>query len=136
MDKHTGIRSPRLQHVSLAIPKDMQDAVRTFYGGVLGLEEKPVPHTLQHLNLVWFAVGEDSMELHFVPDTILPNPEESRHFCLEVDNLDEYRQKVTEAGYKIIETEPIPNRPRFFCRDPFNNRLEFTTILGDYREGQ
>jgi hypothetical protein len=28
----------------------------------------------------------------------------------------------------------IPNRPRFFCRDPFGNLIEFTTILGDYRE--
>jgi hypothetical protein len=34
---------PRLQHASMVIPPGMQDAVRTFYGEVLGLEEKQPP---------------------------------------------------------------------------------------------
>ena len=36
----------RLQHVSIAIDADGADAAREFYGGLLGLEEKPVPPKL------------------------------------------------------------------------------------------
>jgi len=103
---------------------------------VLGLEEKEVPHTLKHLNLVWFAVGEGEMELHFVPSTILAAEGDPRHFCLVVEDLEAYRKRLIEAGHKIIEDLPIPNRPRFFCRDPLGNRIELTTIQGDYRKAE
>lgn len=124
---------PRLQHVSVSIPFGAQDSVRAFYGGILGLIEKEPPQSLAHLNLVWFAAGDGEMELHFLPDPYLPDKADPGHFCLEVDDLEAYRRKLIEAGVKIIEAEPIPNRPRFFCRDPFGNRLELTTIQGDYR---
>jgi catechol 2,3-dioxygenase-like lactoylglutathione lyase family enzyme len=127
---------PRLQHVSTSIPPGAQETIRAFYGGVLGLEEKEVPQTLKHLNLVWFAVGEGEMELHFVPSTILAAEGDPRHFCLVVEDLEAYRKRLTEAGHKIIEDLPIPNRPRFFCRDPLGNRIELTTIQGDYRDAQ
>ncbi len=132
--QRSGLKLPRLQHVSLPIREGSQEIVRAFYGDLLGLSEKPVPTSLQHRNLVWFAVGDYEMELHFVPDTYLPNPAESRHFCLEVEDLESYRQRLSAGGYEIIEAEPIPFRPRFFCHDPFGNRLEFTTIEGNYQE--
>jgi catechol 2,3-dioxygenase-like lactoylglutathione lyase family enzyme len=51
-----------------------------------------------------------------------------------VNDLEDYRHRLTQAGVTITSAEPIPSRPRFFCRDPFGNLLEFTTIQGDYRE--
>ena len=125
---------PRLQHVSTTIPVGSQEEVRTFYGKVIGLEEKAPPSTLTHLNLVWFIAGEGEMELHFVPDPIRPRLEDQRHICLVVDDLEEYKRRLTEAGCTLEDAPPIPHRPRFFCHDPFGNRLEFTTILGDYRD--
>jgi catechol 2,3-dioxygenase-like lactoylglutathione lyase family enzyme len=127
---------PRLQHVSTPIPAGTQQQVRSFYGGVLGLEEKEVPQTLKHLNLVWFAVGEGELELHFVPSKVLVAEEDPRHFCLVVEDLDACKKRVSEAGYPIIEDLAIHNRPRFFTRDPLGNRVELTVILGDYRDGQ
>ena len=124
---------PRLQHASMTIPAGAQDEVRAFYGGILGLTEKPTPQSLAHLNLVWFAAGEGEMELHFLPGPYIPDSANPGHICLAVDDLEEYRRRLMEAGVKIIEAEPIPNRPRFFCHDPFGNRLELTTIQGDYR---
>jgi hypothetical protein len=56
----------------MVIPPGAQDAVRTFYGEVLGLEEKQPPRSLAHLHLVWFAAGEGEMELHFLPDPTRP----------------------------------------------------------------
>ncbi len=115
------------------MPDGAQEAARAFYGGLLGLEEKPFPRSLAHLNLVWFVAGDNEMELHFFP-TDLHQPADTRHLCLEVEDLESYRRRLVEAGHEIIEAETIPNRPRFFSHDPFGNRLEFTTILGDYRE--
>lgn len=127
---------PRLQHAALSVPPGSQEKVRAFYGGILGLEEKQPPQSLTHLNLVWFAAGEGEMELHFRPDPHPPGETDRRHICLVVDNLEDYRRKLTEAGATITSAEPIPNRPRFFCHDPFGNLLEFTTILGDYGMAQ
>lgn len=126
------MKKPRLQHVSCSVPADAQNVVRTFYGEVLGLEEKSPPKSLADQNLVWFAVGDNEMELHFLPNTIQPDPEAQYHFCLEVADLEQYRNRLVAAGHTIIEGTPIPNRPRFFCRDPFHNLIEFTTILGHH----
>ncbi len=124
---------PRLQHASMVIPVGAQESVRAFYGAILGGEDKQPPPSLAPLNLVWFAAGEAEMELHFLPDPRLLDGTDQRHICLVVDDLEEYRRRLTEAGVTIIPAEPIPNRPRFFCLDPFGNRLELTTIQGDYR---
>src|SRR5262249_649195 len=107
-----------------------------FYGSVLGLEEKQPPQTLADLNLVWFAAGEGEMELHFLPDANPPDGTDQRHICLVVDDLEGDGRRLTEAGATIPAAEPILYRPRFFCRDPFGNLLELTTIQGDYRAAQ
>ena len=126
---------PRLQHASLLVPPGTQEAVRAFYGHLIGLEEKQPPQSLAHLQLVWFAAGAGEMELHFLPTANRPG-ESEQHICLEVDDLETYRHRLTEAGVSIIEAEPIPTRPRFFCRDPFGNLVELTTLQGDYRSMQ
>jgi catechol 2,3-dioxygenase-like lactoylglutathione lyase family enzyme len=130
--ENTTMPKPRLQHVSTLVPPGSQEAVRAFYGELLGLEEKQPPSTLNHLQLVWFAAGEGEMELHFLPSTDRPR-DYGQHFCLVVDDIEAYRRKLTEAGIDITEAEPIPGRPRLFCHDPFGNLVELTTILGDYR---
>jgi catechol 2,3-dioxygenase-like lactoylglutathione lyase family enzyme len=127
---------PRLQHASILIPPGTQEAVRTFYGGLLGLEEKQTPRSLAHLHVIWFAAGEGEMELHFLPTTDRPGENDQRHICLVVDDLEAYRHRLTEARVTITEAESIPYRPRFFCRDPFGNLVELTTIQGDYRTAQ
>lgn len=124
---------PRLQHVSVPIPFGSHETARQFYGGLLGLEEKRPPHSLADLNLIWYEVGESEMEIHLFPDTELTTDQYAAHFCLAVSDLEEKRRKFVEAGLTIIEAQTIPKRPRFFVQDPFNNRIEFTRIEGDYR---
>jgi catechol 2,3-dioxygenase-like lactoylglutathione lyase family enzyme len=124
---------PRLQHTSILVPPGSQEAVRAFYGELLGLEEKQPPRALAHLQLVWFAAGEGEIELHFLPTENRPDAEDERHICLVVDDLAAYRDRLSEARVSMSEAEPIPYRPRFFCRDPFGNLLELTSIEGDYR---
>jgi catechol 2,3-dioxygenase-like lactoylglutathione lyase family enzyme len=124
------VKCRRLQHVSSPYPKGKTEEVRAFYGTVLGLPEIPPPESLKDRQLVWYAAGGDSLELHFFPGT--PDPEHPRHLCLEVDDLEGARRQLTAAGYRPHDTVAIRNRPRFLCRDPFGNLIEFTTILGDY----
>ena len=126
-----GVR--RLQHVSTPYRRGRQKDVRAFYGGLLGLVEKSVPASLADQELVWFEAGPDEVELHFLPDPVPPDAAAQRHLCLEVEDLPGWRRKLEDAGVETSDMEPIPNRPRFFCRDPFGNLIELTTILGDYR---
>jgi hypothetical protein len=51
-----------------------------------------------------------------------------------VEDVEAMRGRLVEAGFKPWGPEPIPGRPRFFCRDPFGNIIEFTTIAGNYLE--
>ena len=62
----TSITLQRVHHVSVARPRgdDKARAAREFYGGVLGLEEIPTPHTLSR-DLIWFRIGDG--ELHVFP---------------------------------------------------------------------
>ncbi len=123
----------RLQHVSTPYPPGRADELRRFYGGVLGLTEKPAPPDLAERGFVWFEAGPEELELHFLPEP--PGATRSaRHFCLEVDDVEAWRRRLAEEGAELEETTPIRNRPRFYCRDPFGNLIELVTILGNYRE--
>ncbi len=114
----------RIQHVSITAPLDGAERARAFYAGILGLREKPVPETLAGLNiLLWFDCGPT--ELHIVAEDDETRPRSRRHVCFEVDDLAAIRTRLAEAGYQPFDAVPIPGRPRFFCRDPFGNLLEF-----------
>jgi hypothetical protein len=54
----------RLQHTSVPMPPDGHAAARSFYGGILGLEELPPPSTLEAHRLVWFRAGDGGHEVH------------------------------------------------------------------------
>lgn len=123
----------RLQHVSTPYPPGRADELRSFYGGLLGLEEKPAPPGLSERGIVWFAAGPDELELHFLPEAGHKATGTPRHFCLEVDDVEAWRRRLEEAGVRTEDTTPIRNRPRFYARDPFGNLVELVAMLGDYR---
>ena len=125
------MRLRSLQHVSSPYPEGEHDSVRRFYRDVLGLREQPTPSTLATMRLMWFTAG-DGLELHFFPEP--PDVQSRRHFCFDIDDLEDTRRRLEEAGLEPFDDTPIPNRPRFFCRDPVGNLIEFTRIEGDYRE--
>ena len=120
----------RLQHVSIPRPPGSEVIVRAFYGDLLGLPEIAAPNSIQDAEVIWFKLGEDA-ELHCFREAARDDPS-NRHYCLVVDNLAGMRETLLGAGYAPYDVEVIPGRPRFFCRDPFGNIIEFTTIMGDY----
>jgi catechol 2,3-dioxygenase-like lactoylglutathione lyase family enzyme len=118
-----------LQHVSVPFHEGEEPLLRHFYGEVLGLTELIPPRSVAHLGLVWFSAGP-GLELHFFRGS--PGPTSERHFCFDLDDLEETRQLLVSAGSDPYDDTPIPARPRFFCRDPVGNLIEFTRIDGDY----
>ena len=124
----------RLQHVSIPRPAGSEAVTRKFYGELLGLEEIPVPTNFQASDLVWFKLGEFA-ELHVFREDPIDDPS-TRHFCLVVEDVRGLKSKLEDAGYEVWEPNAIPGRPRFFCRDPFRNIIEFTSIEADYMDYQ
>jgi catechol 2,3-dioxygenase-like lactoylglutathione lyase family enzyme len=116
----------RLQHVSITVARDAAEEARAFYSELLGLTERPVPPNLDPSRLIWFRVGEPDLELHLMlVDGVAPG---GGHFCLEVADVSDLRRRLQAAGVETSEGTEIVGRPRFFCRDPFGNLLELTTI--------
>lgn len=124
----------RLQHTTIPMPPGGNDEARRFYGGVLGLPEKPVPGSLDASRIVWFSVSDDGDELHVLADADADPAISGQHLCLVVDELEAIRQALVDDGIEIGQEPEIRNRPRFSFRDPFGNKVEITEIHGDYRE--
>ncbi len=122
----------RLQHVSVPRPPDSDVMARHFYGEVLGLTEVTPPKALADLNVIWYRLGGDT-ELHLLTEDPTGQDHSGRHFCLVVDDLEALRERLEEAGIAVVGTTPIPGRPRYFCRDPFGNMVEISTVEGDYQ---
>ena len=115
----------RLHHVSIPIPADGAERARAFYGGLLGLEERPVLPKLDPARYIWYRVGGD-LELHLM---LVDEPAPRKpHFCLAVDELDDVRGRVEAAGVETFEGTELAGRPRFNCRDPFGNLVELAYL--------
>ena len=119
----------RLQHVSIPIDADGDEAARSFYGGLLGLDERDVPPRLDPRQLIWFRASGD-LELHLIKGgrrDLGP-----AHFCFVVDGeLDALRRRLETAGVETWDATEIVGRPRFFVRDPFGNAVELTRFEAD-----
>jgi catechol 2,3-dioxygenase-like lactoylglutathione lyase family enzyme len=120
--------------VSLPFPgtADSIEEARRFYGGVLGLEERPRPPALPGAGL-WYAVGDQELHLFAESSGVDANSQSRRHPCFQVDAVDELREQLTAAGVTTRDHDgEIPGRPRFFAVDPFGNTLEFVTFEADH----
>ena len=63
----------RINHITIAVPKDEEAKARAFYEGVLGLEEKPQDNGLQgHYKLVWYKFLDVILHLDFTPPFPVP----------------------------------------------------------------
>jgi catechol 2,3-dioxygenase-like lactoylglutathione lyase family enzyme len=117
----------RLQHVAIARPPETTSTARAFYGDLLGLAELAPPASLQPLDVLWYRLGAGS-ELHIFVEELLGQDRSGRHFCLAVEDVEALRLHLMAAGVGVVGDVPIPDRPRYFVRDPFGNLIELTTI--------
>ena len=112
-----------LHHVALTVPTERLDDARRFYSDVLGLTETLRPEADLGRPGVWYRIG--NVELHIQCRDAAPLEQSDRHPALLVDDVAEMKRHLQANGVEIIEAPALLGRERFFCRDPFGNRIEF-----------
>ncbi len=111
-----------IHHVMIAIPAGGEDDARAFYGMLLGLTELAKPETLQARGGVWFSAGAVQLHLGIDPDF---RPATKAHVAIQVSGIEELRDHLVDAGYRVEPNTSLPGFERFYVADPFGNRLEF-----------
>ncbi len=113
----------RLDHVQLAAPPGCETAARSFYAGLLGLEEIEKPAPLRAGGGVWFQLGEHQLHIGVDPDF---EPARRAHPALRVARaeLAELAERLLAARSPVNWDEQLPHARRFFTEDPWGNRLE------------
>jgi catechol 2,3-dioxygenase-like lactoylglutathione lyase family enzyme len=110
-----------VDHVQIAIPRGEEETARTFYVGVLGLEEVQKPARLLGRGGCWFASGEINLHLG-VEDEF--RPARKAHPAFLVDGLAALVARCREAGAEVIDDDALESHARAFVFDPFGNRIE------------
>jgi predicted enzyme related to lactoylglutathione lyase len=111
-----------LHHVQVACPAGGEDAVRAFYGGLLGLAETAKPPALAARGGVWFR--GDGYELHVGVEEPFA-PARKAHPAFLVDDLDVVAASLGGAGRQVVwEDDTFPGYRRFHTFDPHGNRVE------------
>ena len=114
-----------LNHVNVTYPEGRLDAALAFYRDLLGLDEIRRPEGAARSGAWLWLDAERGVELHLSGEEAGPWPSPSgRHVGLTVADLEATRQALEAAGCAIDPARPLPNRERFFTRDPFGNRVE------------
>jgi catechol 2,3-dioxygenase-like lactoylglutathione lyase family enzyme len=111
-----------LHHVQLAMPPGEEDAGRAFYRDLLGLPEVPKPSDLAPRGGLWFRTG--TFEVHLGVEREEFTPARKAHPAFLIRGLDELRERLDGAGYRIDEDVQLEGFRRFYARDPFGNRIE------------
>lgn len=112
-----------LDHVQLAAPRGCEEDARRFFGGVLELAEIEKPEALRERGGVWFSLGDQQLHIGVAPEF---TPARRAHPALRVaaGRLEELASRLSSAGVEVIWDDALPNAARFFCDDPWGNRIE------------
>jgi catechol 2,3-dioxygenase-like lactoylglutathione lyase family enzyme len=115
-----------IHHVLLSCPAGSEDALRAFYGGVLGLTEIEKPPALARRGGCWFR--GHGIELHLGVEEDF-RPARKAHPGLLVRGIDDWAARLTAAGYPAAFDDDFPGMRRFYSEDSSGNRLEFLEPL-------
>jgi len=110
-----------LHHLQLAMPPGEEDAARSFYGGLLGLDEVPKPEHLARRGGCWFR--GPALELHLGVETEFRSARKA-HPAFLVEGLQPLRESLERVGTEIVDDTQLDGHERFYAYDPFGNRLE------------
>lgn len=112
-----------LDHVQIAAPPGCEEAARRFFGNLLGLREIEKPEPLRKRGGVWFALGEQQLHIGVETD-FAPARKAHPAFSLPAAELDSLAERLEQAGIELNWDSSLPGQRRFYCQDPWGNRLE------------
>jgi len=111
----------RLDHVLLAMPVGEEAKARSFFAGLLEMQEEKKPETLAGRGGCWFRRGAVVVHLGVEKDFA---PQRKAHPAFCVRDVDLIAQRLKESGFPVIWDEAVLPRRRFYTADPFGNRIE------------
>lgn len=115
-----------IDHVQLSMPPGDEDRARAFYVEVLGLREVPKPPNLAARGGCWFEGPGVRVHLGVEFDF---RPARKAHVAFRVDALRDLAAAAREAGYEVVDDEPLEGFDRLYVHDGFGNRLEMMEPL-------
>lgn len=110
-----------IDHVQLAMPPGEEDRARAFYVEVLGLTEMPKPPNLAVRGGCWFEAPGVKVHMGVEPDF---RAARKAHVAFQVDAVQALAEAARQAGYEVIDDEPLEGFDRVYIYDGFGNRLE------------
>jgi catechol 2,3-dioxygenase-like lactoylglutathione lyase family enzyme len=112
-----------IDHVQIAAPTGCEADARRFFCELLGLTELEKPEALHGRGGAWFGLGEQ--QLHVGVDENF-TPAVKAHPALRVDSNDlrALAVRLEDAGVEVLWDDKLAGVPRFYCSDPWGNRLE------------
>ena len=112
-----------IHHLAMPMPVGKEALAEEFYGGLLGFERVEKPVHLQSLGGAWFQMP-DGRQLHLQAE-----PDFKRwtrpHPAFAVNDLDALAALFESKGLTAHWDDRWTGVRRFYCADPFGNRLEF-----------
>src|ERR1700722_6500861 len=112
-----------LDHVQIAAPKGCETVARRFFGELLGLAEIEKPEPLRSRGGCWFRVG--SRQLHIGVEEPF-HPAAKAHPAFAVCDIEALFAILERGGVACTWDDALAGVRRFYARDPWGNRLEFT----------
>lgn len=110
-----------LHHVQVSCPAGSEDALRAFYGELLGMSEVPKPPVLAARGGVWFRAG--TCEIHCgVEEGFVPA--RKAHPGVVVRGLGRLADRLAAAGVQVEWDDDFPGMRRCYVADPVGNRVE------------
>lgn len=121
------MKTGRLLHAALLV-RNLERA-RNFYGGVLGLKEKP-RYNFDFAG-AWYDLGECELHLMVTAEPLSPvesRPRRDHHIALEIDDLETAKRALQAAGLSFRASSS--GRASVFVRDPDGNLIELQEQSG------
>ena len=114
-----------LHHVALTVPLARLEEARRFYSDVLGMAEMPRPDDALEVPGIWYRMGD--AELHIRCGEKDRRDRTGNHIAIIADGVDGLHGRLEAQGVEVTELSLLLGRERFYARDPFGHRIEFTS---------
>ncbi|MEO1919736.1 MAG: VOC family protein [Paracoccaceae bacterium] len=96
-----------------------------FYSAAFGLTEDAKPESLKANGRIWFSNAGVSIHLGVGAEF---KPAKKAHPALRVERLDTLTDWLETAGFDVLWDDRFPNTQRYYCEDPFGNRIKFMAL--------